>query len=143
MVGPFVLDYFVFVFLAALGVIQVAASYSDLRRLLFIPSRRAAVAAGTMVTAAAFAWFFLSEPRNISDDAGGLDGNQMAGLFALGAGSALIGTLLLSSLLNRSLESIERHVSPGLDALRETTYINAILRTLKHLWKHYGALTQK
>lgn len=137
MVGPFALDYFVFVFIAALGVIQLVAAHSALRGLLFIRSRPLAIVAGLAATGLAFVWFFVSEPRNIPDTDGGLDGNQMAGLFALGAGSALVLTLLLSSLSNRSMGSGGQNAVPGLDALRASTYLEALIGTLRSLWKRY------
>ena len=136
MAGPFFLDYFVFVFLAALGVLQVVAAYRSLQGILFIRSRLPAFLGGVGTTAFAFLWFFLSEPRNISDNEGGLDGNQMSGMFALAAGSALLLTLILSSISNhRKLGKTDQQFNSGLEALRETTYVNALLSTLGNLWK--------
>ena len=137
MVGAFALDFLVFVFIAALGVLQMVAAHTALRGLLFVRVRPLAFLAGLVTTATAFLWFFISEPRNVPDTAGGLDGNQMAGLFAIGAGSALVLTLLLSSMCNRSLGRQGQQFNPGLDALRETTYLNALFSTLKDLWKRY------
>lgn len=137
MPGPFSLDYLVFVFIAALGVFQIVAAYSNFRGLLLIRPRALAFLFGTAAIALAFLWFFLSEPRNISDAEGGLDGNQMAGLFAVGAGSALVFTFLLSSISNRSLRRSDHQRDAGLDALRETTYLEALRGTLKDLWTRY------
>ena len=137
MVGGFALDYFVFVFIAALGVLQMAAAYNALQGLLFIRFRPLAFLSGLLVTTLAFLWFFLSEPRNIPDTEGGLDGNEMAGLFALGAGSALVLSLLFSSVSNRSMIRSGQQPKTGLDALKETTYVRALLGTLKYLWKRY------
>ncbi len=143
MAGPFALDYFVFVFIAALGVLQLVAVYAGLRGLLLIPFRRLAVVVGLSAVVLAFLWFFLSEPRNVSDTEGGLDGNQMAGYFALGAGTATVLTFLLSSVINRSLAKASRLPGPGLDALRETTYWAVIAGTVRSLWKRYRVSTQK
>ena len=137
MVGGFTPDYFVFVFLAALGVLQMVAAHTGLRGLLFIRVRPLAFLAGLATTVASFIWFFLSEPRNISDTEGGLDGNQISGLFALAAGSALVLTLLLSSISNRSLGKSGQQLEPGLEALKDTTYLSALFSTLKSLWKRY------
>lgn len=134
MVFPFALDYFVFVLVAALGVLQMVAAYSDLRGLLFIGVRPMAFLAGLVTTILAFLWFFVSEPRNVSDTSGGLDGNQMAGLFALAAGSAVILTLLVSSLRNRSMVGNGETSDSGLDALRETTYLKALFKLVRELW---------
>ena len=135
MAGPFTLDYFVFVLIAAFGVFQMVAAYSSLRGLLFIRSRPLCFGMGLTVTCLAFLWFFLSEPRNVSDTEGGLDGNQMAGLFAVASGAALVLTLLLSSLRNRALGRAEQPPDPGMDAMKETTYLRALLATLDRIWK--------
>ena len=115
----------------------MVAAYSALRGLLFIRVRPLAFLAGLVTTALAFLWFFLSEPRNVPDTEGGLDGNQMAGLFAVAAGSALVLTLVLSSISNRSMGGNGQRVVPGLDALRETTYLKALVSGLKDLWKGF------
>ena len=113
----------------------MVAAYSALRGLLFIRVRPLAFLAGLATTVLAFLWFFVSEPRNLSDTEGGLDGNQMAGLFAVASGSALVVTLLVSSVRNRSMERAWHQSNTGLDVLRETTYVKALLDTWKHLWK--------
>ena len=142
MLGGFVLDYLLFVFIAALGVLQMVAAYSALRGLLFVRVRSLAFVLGLLITVAAFIWFFLSEPRNIGDTEGGLDGNQMSAFFALGAGLALVLTLLVSSIINRSMGSdggsAGQQLDTGLNALRQTTYLKALsstLSTLKDRWK--------
>ena len=125
----FRLDYLLFTFLAALGVLQLVAALNRLDGLLFIRPRGLAGAVGVLLVIGAFTWFFGTEPRNLPDTAGGLDGNQQTGLFAAGAGAALVLTLLLSSVLNfrRSRGSSE---TPGLDNLCHTTYIQALAHAL-------------
>ena len=132
MPGPFVLDYCLFVFLAAMGVVQMAAARNFLTAVLFIRHRPLAFLSGAALTAGVFVWFFVSEPRNIPDTAGGLDGNQTAGYFAISAGSAVILTLLLSSWINRDMPR-DGPIAAGLDALRRTTYTRALAHALKHL----------
>ena len=131
MPGPFVLDYCLLVFLATLGVVQMAAAGNRLAGLCFLRRRPSAFLLGMALTVGAFLWFFLSEPRNIADTMGGLDGNQTAGYFAISAGSAVILTLLVSSLSNRCLPR-GGPVAAGLDALRETTYLRSLAHALKH-----------
>ena len=134
-VSGFALDYLVFVFFATLGVLQMVAAYSAFWGLLFVRSRPLAFLTGLVTTGLAFFWFFVSEPRNISEIEGGLDGNQMAGLFSLAAGLALVLTFLLSSLRNWSMGTRGQRCVPGLDALRETTYLKALLGSFKARWK--------
>ncbi len=139
MVGSFTLDYLLFVFIAAFGALQIAAAYGNLQGLLFIRARPLAFGSGLVITVAAFLLFFLTEPRNIPDTEGGLDGNETAGLFTLGAVSALVLTLILSSISNRALGKGGHRCASGLDALRETSYFNALTGTLKDIWKRYRA----
>ena len=138
MAGPFALDYFVFVFIASLGVLQMVAAHRELQGMLLIRPRLLAFLVGLAATALAFLWFFLSEPRNLPDTQGGLDGNEMSGFFSLAAGSGLLVTLVLSSFSNHGqLGKGRQQPAPGLDALRETTYLNAVLITLGNIWKRY------
>ena len=137
MVGSFALDFFVFAFIASLGVLQMVAAYTALRGLLFIRVRSLAFFLGLATTALGFLWFFLSEPRNLPDSNGGLDGNQIAGLYTLGAGLALLVTLVVSSITNRSLGFGTHKLSSGLDALRETTYIRALMTSVRDIWTSY------
>ena len=139
MPGPFALDFFILAFLVSLGTLQMAAAYRSLRGLLFVRSRTAAFTLGLALTLAGFLWFYLAEPRNISDTEGGIDGNQSSALFAGGAGVAVLTTLLLSSLLNWSLGKNERtqdggSYRPGLDALEQTNYVRAFKAAVRSLW---------
>ena len=103
MTGSFIWDYCILVFLVAFGVIQVAAAGNKLRGLLILPSRQASMLAGAVLIAGPVAWFFLSEPRNVPDTAGGLDGNQQFAYFFAGLAGALVFTLLITSWRNRCL----------------------------------------
>ena len=130
MPGPFVLDYCLLGFLATLGVVQMAAARNGLTGLLFFRHRPTSFLLGMALAVGVFLWFFLSEPRNIGDTEGGLDGNQTAGYFTVSAGSAIILTFLVSSLSNRYLPR-DGPFAAGLDALRETTYLRSLARALK------------
>ena len=120
-------DYFILVFTGALGVLQVAAAYSRLDGLLFIRHRSLAAGLGVVVAIGAFVWFFASEPRNIPDTAGGLDGNKQTVLFAAAAWAAVGATLVASSLINWRRGN-RMPLQWGLGALGGTTYIQALLR---------------
>ena len=67
MTSSFVPDYLVLVFFASCGVFQMAAACNGLQGLLFFKGRRTAFIFGLALWVAAFAWFFLSEPRNQPD----------------------------------------------------------------------------
>ena len=131
MMGEFGYDYFIFVFLSAIGVLQIVAVIKGLNGLSIVRSIKLAVPMWTIFICLSFTWFFGSEPRNLSDTNGGLDGNQTAGLFTLATSTALITSLLASSLLNRNMKGQIRNYSDGIDALRGVTYLQALLKTFR------------
>lgn len=129
MAGSFVPDYLTLVFFASCGVFQMAAACNGLHGLLFFNGRRTAFLFGLALWVAAFAWFFLSEPRNQPDTGLGLTGNQQFGFFFLGSGAGLTFTLLVSTLRNLSLGPGPSQT--GLDALCQSNYLRALHRTLQ------------
>ncbi len=141
----FAADYYLFTFAATVGVIQVSASQARLRGLLFLPSLRAARALGAVLVAGAAAWFFGSADRNVNDTAGGLDANDQAVLFLLGALSALALTLVASSLANSRMtsppgskaEGLDALHTEGLDALRSASYFRALAASL-NTWRAWN-----
>ena len=135
MVASFSLDYFILVYVAALGVLQMIASRRDFRGMLLVQAPSIAFLLGFCAVVAAFAWFFAFEPRNLSDTQGGLDGNRAARIFCLACTLAVLTTLVLSSLVNRSLGKGGQSPSPGLDALGHAAYLRALQGSLKALWK--------
>ncbi|MBI4199984.1 MAG: hypothetical protein HY535_05890 [Chloroflexi bacterium] len=136
----FRLDYFLLVSAASFGILQWAFAYNRLEGLLLLP-RRLSLLAGPALTVAAFAWFFLSTPRNVPDTAAGLDGNEQAALFAAGVGIALLAHLLLSSLSNWSMVGRQEH--GGLEALRGANYVRTAMRRLGELWRSWQRQTNE
>ena len=128
------MDYFILVYVAAMGVLQMIASRRDLRGMLLIPAPPIAFLLGLCAVIAAFTWFFASEPRNLSDTEGGLDGNRAASMFSAASALAVFTTLVLSICGHRSLGRNGEPPSPGLDALGHTTYLWALRVSLKALW---------
>lgn len=134
-------DYFLLVFLAGCGVIQIAASYSRLRGVLLLAHPWASALLGLVLVLGSFLWFFSPGPRHIPDTQGGLDGNLQAALFSLAALSAVVVTLLLSSLINRRLS--HNPASWGLEALKETTYLKALAKGVRKQWAQRPRRTQR
>jgi hypothetical protein len=139
--GSFILDYCILVFLASGGVFQMAAALGGFRGLLYFPQRPVSFLFGAVVLTGGIAWFFLSESRNVPDSALGMNGNEQFGYFFAGAGSGLAFTLIVSSLRNWSLGAKQSHLPPGLDALRETSYLRALHRSLGYYWVQRGRAT--
>ncbi len=135
--SEFALDYSILVFLASIGVIQIAASVNRLKGLLFFKSPLMARLFGLSLTVGAFVWFFASEPRNINDYAGGLDANVQALFCFFSAVAAVLATFVVSSLLNARMGGEEHSPDDGLDALRSTTYLKAVTSNLARWWREW------
>ena len=134
MTGSFILDYYVLVLLAASGVFQVAGALQGFRGLLLFQRRPVSFIFGLALLVGAFTWFFLSEPRNVSDSAHGLNGNEQFAYFFAGAGSALALTLILTSLRNLGLGTGRANLPLGLNALKETSYFRALSQYGRAFW---------
>ena len=134
MTGSFILDYYLLVFLASCGVFQMAAACKGLIGMLFLKYRPGSFALGLALLIGSFTWFFLSEPRNVSDGAHGLNGNEQFAYFFAGSGSGLTFTLLVTSLIYWKLGAGRSTLCAGLDALKQSVYLYAIYRTWRHLW---------
>ena len=138
---PFIADYTLWVFLSALGVIQLAAARGGLAGLLFLRRwPRATSYAGAALIVAAFAWFFGSEVRNVPDTVSGLDGNTQFLWFAVGAGGAVAVTFLGASALNdrwgaahRWDASMRSGPAVGFDRLERTTFVRALCARISAL----------
>ena len=141
MLTDFGWDYFLFVFAASLGVLQLTAAYSRLYGLLLF-NRALSSLLGFVAVVLAFTWFFASEPRNIPDTSSGLDGNQQAILFFAGALAALVTTLVASSLRHWSMAGGGEH-DRGLEALRRASYLRVLLKGLDGHWKRSTRSTRR
>ena len=128
-------DYVLFIFLASLGVVQLAALKNGLRGLYFIRHPAVNLAAALALVAGAVLWFFLSEPRNLPDTGDGLDGNQQAMFAVAAAVGAVLFTLVATSIINAGFGRRVDSRESGLEALRKSGYFAALRRTLGRLWK--------
>ncbi len=102
--------------------------------MLFFQHRPGSFMLGVALVAASFTWFYLSEPRNVPDSALGLNGNEQFAYFFAGLGTALVFTLIVSSLTNWTLGAGRTRLPNGLDALRESTYLRAMYLAY-HGWR--------
>lgn len=121
MTAKLVLEYLLWVFLANMGVYQIAFARAGLWGACFFRQRWAAYLFGAGFILGSTIWFFIQENRARP----GLEGAQTFGFFVLGGLVALAFTLLTSSLINsRRMGSAQP--GPGLEALRESTYWQAM-----------------
>ena len=132
--SAFAIDYLLFVFIASLGVIQIAASVGHLNGLLVFKSPISARVFGSAFSVATFVWFFATEDRNLNDYEGGLDANIQALLFVLSALAAVLVTLVVSSVFNARMNGGDRVPGDGLDALKDGNYARALMNSLRY-WR--------
>ena len=129
---PFIADYTLWVFLSALGVLQLVAARSGLSGLLFLRRwPRATAYASAALVAASFAWFFGSGARNLPDTVSGLDGVTQSLWFAVAAVAAVAVTFLGTSAINHRWGARYRPdpaapAPAGLDVLERTTFARAL-----------------
>jgi hypothetical protein len=119
--------YGILVFLAALGVIQAAAAYNDLKGLAFFRSKLFTYIFAVIVTGTALGFFFA---WNYMFDIGIIAGVQQTGLFIQSIVAAIAFTLIISSLVNIRHNSPNCASPAGLDALREKTFFYLIWERL-------------
>ena len=136
----FALDYFVLVFLSALGVLLFVTAYYRFYGLMLF-SKPISLALGALLISGALTWFFASEYRNLSDTDGGLDGNWQTLLFAAGAALAIIFLLVVSSLRNWSMKG--KPDANGLDMLRHSNYWLLITKALRQRWDSWKERTNQ
>ena len=124
-----IIDYFLLVFVATCGVIQMAAAYSSLKGLLFFNKPLYGYMFGAIATVVSFVWFFSVDNRNIP----GLEGTQQFGIFSFSWIAAFLFSIVISSLIKRRASQMNcvEESSRGLVALRDLTYFQILTRALK------------
>jgi uncharacterized membrane protein YhfC len=116
------LDYCLLVFIAVVGVIQLAALYNNLRGLLFFPRRIYTLSFACIAIAAAlFAFFTWNDFHKVI-----VEGSQQTGSFVTSAAAAIIFTLICSSILNSRRLNPGKPEREGLEGLRKCTYFQAV-----------------
>ena len=139
----FTADYCIAVFISSIGVLQFAFSLGGFRGLLFFKSALAARTLGLATAILGFALFFGTGTRNINDYEGGLDAPDQALYFSLSALAAFATTLIVSSLVNRSMRGTGFDVDAGLDALRDSNYASALKRSILYWRSNWRTQTKR
>jgi len=123
--GSHFFDYFLFALVASLGTLQIAAAYAQLKGLLFFDRPVIGYVIGSLALISAFLWFF------IADDRIGLpiiEGFEQFRYFFTGMATAIIMTLVISSLIKLRKSHCREVEEEGLEALKNATYLQAISR---------------
>jgi hypothetical protein len=116
--------YALLVFIGVMGVLQAAASYNDLRGVLFFKNKNIGYIFAVLAIGGSLVSFFT---WNYVYETGVIQGSEQAGLFAMATAVAFIFTLLLSSAIKYAqLKSQEKHPR-GLDALKTATILQLFL----------------
>ncbi len=136
-------DYLLLVFLSCFGVVQVAGAFGDLKGLLFFRDRRIASLVGAGLILGSLAFFFRDGGRNLPDTNGGIAGTSQFVLFVLGGFLALLFTFVATSFTNFRKGSPTKDTVEGLSALRETTFLQALLCNLGILWRLWRRVTKR
>ena len=140
--SEFIFEYYMFVFVAGLGAIQIGASVGRLKGLLVFKHPVVARIFGAALTFAALVWFFSTGERNINDYAGGIDANGQAFYAFLGSITAFIVTVVGTSLLNLRMGRGSSPPYNGMDSLRDVNFILALWRNLRYWSKAWRTLTK-
>ncbi len=131
----FAIDYYLMVVIAAIGILQLAASFGRLNALLLFKSSLWSRTLGITLAIAGPVLFFATAERNINDYEGGLDGNFQGLYFILGTITALALTFAVTSLLNRNMDH-PTQIENGIESLKRTQYIRALANNIRFLRKH-------
>lgn len=115
-------DYFLLVFMATTGLLQIVAAYSRLRGVLIVPKIEASYGIGAGLLIGAFTWFVLTGDPSIPGDLGGVEGAEQFGLFLGGVSAAVVATAALSSVTQWGWRSRASEGS-GVDVLRQSTVV--------------------
>jgi hypothetical protein len=128
-------EYFLLIFGASLGAIQIAAAYGGLRGLCLLRNRALSCLGGLSALSGTFWWFFVSV--DLKAPPPGVEGSQQLFLFLAGAIAALLATLVVSSAVNPRLRPPECEpdddppIVKGLEELRAGTFLQSVLQRFR------------
>ena len=123
------LDYFIFVFVASLGLYQLVSIRAGLKGLWLFKHQKIQYAFGLVAIHVAYMWFFTSENRSTPST---IEGSQQLGLFLGGIVAAYVVTAILSSLRqaqvssNGNLHRQRKQHELGVETLKTTTVLGGI-----------------
>lgn len=121
------MEYIALVFLAVVGVLQLAAMHGCWNKLVFFQNRLLGHILSVLLVIAPLILLFTWNYRNAT---GIIQGTEQAGLFVLSMVLAILFTLVLSSALNHSEPDTVQGQKEGLEVLKGMTYLKAISRLL-------------
>jgi len=133
-------EYFIFVFIASVGVLQLIATITQRKGLLFFKRKALSWLFSFLAIGGSFGWFFgWGDPMDMAmrqtGDAAmrqtGLEGAQQFLYFCMATFAALVVTLIVSSLRRARWKGHPGGSSQGLDALKERSYFEAVKHSFR------------
>lgn len=128
-------EYYLFVFVASVGVLQLVATYRQIKGLLFFQNRTLSYIFSILTIGGSFGWFFgWADRLDTIMRRVGLEGAQQFLYFNMAAFLALIFTLIVTSLLYSCRSRAQCHQKSypeGLGALKEIGYFEALKLSLR------------
>ena len=123
-------QYYLFVFVAAVGVLQFVAAYRHWAGLSFFRNRTLSYLFSILTVSSSFVWFFGWENRmDTAMRRAALEGAQQFVYFNTAAFLALVFTLIVSSLLfvyRKRKQPAQKSYPQGFGALSEISYFEAL-----------------
>jgi len=126
--------YFIFVFLASIGLYQIVTIPARLKGLWFFNQPWLQYIFGILTILGAYGWFFTSKGRNLQST---VEGAQQLGLFLGAIVASYFVTAILSSIIqagtNAQDDSPQEHKQQdlGMEALKTKTLFESIAARLK------------
>lgn len=128
-------EYYLFVFIAAVGVLQMVAAYRQLGGLAFFRNKILSYVFSILAIGGSFGWFFGGGNRiDTVMRRAALEGAQQFVYFNTAAFLALVFTLTVSSLLfahRRRAQTQQKAYPAGFGALSEISYFQALRLSFK------------
>ncbi|MFC2058019.1 hypothetical protein ACFLTS_00045 [Chloroflexota bacterium] len=127
-------DYFMLVFIGAMGVFQIAAVPARLKGLCFFGRPVLQYIFGVLAIAASFCWFFVGEERNFQHR---VEGSQQLGLFLLAILASYYFTLIVASVIKsifgqkEAKPELGRQHDEGMETLKAETFLGGIASSLR------------
>jgi hypothetical protein len=128
------LDYFILVFIASIGVYQIAAIHAKLDGLCFFRHQVIQYIFGILAIVGAFVWFFTSKDRNIHTS---VQGSQQLVIFLGSIVASYIFTAILASIMQAKVSSKGgspregKQYDMGIETLKKTTLFGGIMSSLR------------
>ena len=126
-------DYFIFVFMASIGLYQIVTIPARLKGLWFFNRAWLQYIFGILTIVGAYVWFFTSKGRNLQTST---EGAQQLGLFLAAIVTAYLATAILASIIqgvpkSRDSGLQEPQTNSGFEELKTKTLFESIAARLK------------